>query len=131
MRLIIILINSLILFSVSAYSDDFKLEFEWGNIKKCNTGNPRRVDNPIFKLKSVPEGTVLLKFRMKDKNVPTYNHGGGKTEYKGNNTIDPGAFKYKSPCPPGRTHTYEWKVIAYDEDNKKLGSAVAQRKYPE
>ena len=36
MRLIIILINSLILFSVSAYSDDFKLKFEWGNIKKCN-----------------------------------------------------------------------------------------------
>ena len=68
---------------------------------------------------------------MKDKNVPSYNHGGGKTEYKGNNTINPGAFKYKSPCPPGRTHTYEWKVIAYDGDNKKLGSAVAQRKYPE
>ena len=50
MRLIIILINSLILLSVSAYSDDFKLEFEWGNIKKCNSGNPNRVDNPIFKL---------------------------------------------------------------------------------
>ena len=60
--------------------------------------------------------------------MPSYNHGGGKTEYKGNNAIAPGAFKYKSPCPPGRTHTYEWKVIAYD-DNKKLGSAVAQRKY--
>ncbi len=127
----IILIIALTLLSASAFSNDFKLEFEWGNIKKCNTGNPNRVDNPIFRLKSVPDGTVLLKFRMKDKNVPSYNHGGWKTEYEGNDTIDPGVFKYKSPCPPGRTHTYEWKVIAYDKDNKKLGSAVAQRKYPE
>ena len=131
MKHVIVLIISLIGLSISAYSNEFKLAFEWGNIKKCNTGYPNRVDNPIFILKHVPDGTVLLKFRMKDKNVPSYNHGGGQTEYSGNDTINPGVFKYKSPCPPGRTHTYEWKVIAYDKNNKKLGFAVAQRKYPE
>ena len=131
MRQIIILINSLILLSVSAYSDDFKLEFEWGDIKECSTGNPNRVNNPIFKLSSVPEETVLLKFRMTDKNVPSYNHGGGKVEYLGANIIEPGAFKYKSPCPPSGSHTYEWTITAIGDKKKKLGKAKATREYPE
>tara|TARA_B100002051_G_scaffold64244_1_gene60991 strand:+ start:385 stop:636 length:252 start_codon:yes stop_codon:yes gene_type:complete len=82
-------------------------------------------------LESVPEGTVLLKFSLKDKNVPSYRHGGGKVNYTRNDTISPGAFKCKSPCPLRKVHTYEWKVIAYDKNKKKLGTAKATRKYPE
>ena len=61
----------------SSLAEEFSISFEWGDIKKCNTGNPNRVSNPIFTLSNVPEGTKFLKFKMKDKNVPSYNHGGG------------------------------------------------------
>ena len=105
---------------LSCLAEEFSISFEWGDIKKCNTGNPNRVSNPIFTLNNVPEGTKFLKFKMKDKNVPSFNHGGGKIEYFGENVIEPGAFKYKSPCPPGGTHTYEWTVTA--QSKKVVGN---------
>ena len=90
---------------VACLAEEFSISFEWGDIKKCTTGYPNKVSNPIFTLNNVPEGTKFLKFKMKDKNAPGFNHGGGKIEYIGENVIEPGAFKYKSPCPPGGTHT--------------------------
>ena len=131
MKFIVKLALAFFLFTSIVSAAEFGLEFEWGNLKKCNTGNPNKVDNPLFKLSNVPEGTKILQFRMKDKNAPGYNHGGGKVEYTGQNTIEPGAFKYKSPCPPGVVHTYVWTVTAKNEKKKKIGKAKAQRKYPE
>ena len=131
MKFIVKLALAFFLFTSVVSAAEFGLEFEWGNLKKCNTGNPNKVDNPLFKLSNVPEGTKILQFRMKDKNAPGYNHGGGKVEYSGQNTIEPGAFKYKSPCPPGGVHTYVWTVTAKNEKKKKIGKAKAQRKYPE
>tara|TARA_B100000959_G_scaffold4351_1_gene4688 strand:- start:64 stop:459 length:396 start_codon:yes stop_codon:yes gene_type:complete len=131
MKFIVKLALAFFLFTSIVSAAEFGLEFEWGNLKKCNTGNPNKVDNPLFKLSNVPEGTKILQFRMKDKNAPGYNHGGGKVEYSGQNTIEPGAFKYKSPCPPGGVHTYVWTVTAKNEKKKKIGKAKAQRKYPE
>ena len=116
---------------VSCLAEEFSISFEWGDIKKCNTGNPNRVSNPIFTLNNVPEGTKFLKFKMKDKNVPSFNHGGGKIEYFGENVIEPGAFTYKSPCGPGGKHTYEWTVTAQSEKNSgKLAVAKAKKKQP-
>ena len=57
---------------VSCLAEEFSISFEWGDIKKCNTGNPNRLLNPIFTLSNVPEGTKFLKFKMK-KNVSSYN----------------------------------------------------------
>ena len=58
--------------------------------------------------------------------------GGGKIKnYSGETTIQPGAFKYKSPCPPDGTHTYEWTITAIGDKKKKLGKALATRNYPE
>ena len=131
MKFIVKLALAFFLFTSIVNAGEFGLEFEWGNLKKCNTGNPNKVDNPLFKLSNVPEGTKILQFRMKDKNAPGYNHGGGKVEYSGQNTIEPGAFKYKSPCPPGGVHTYVWTVTAKNEKKKKIGKAKAQRKFPE
>ena len=131
MKFIVKLALAFFLFTSIVNAGEFGLEFEWGNLKKCNTGNPNKVDNPLFKLSNVPEGTKILQFRMKDKNAPGYNHGGGKVEYSGQNTIEPGAFKYKSPCPPGGVHTYVWTVTAKNEKKKKIGKTTAQRKYPE
>ena len=116
---------------LSCLAEEFSISFEWGDIKKCNTGNPNRVSNPIFTLNNVPEGTKFIKFKMKDKNVPSFNHGGGKIEYFGENVIEPGAFKYKSPCPPGGAHTYEWTVTAQSKKSGgKLAVAKAKKKYP-
>ena len=73
-----------------------------------------------------------LRFKMKDKDVPGYNHGGGKIKnYGGETVIQPGAFKYKSPCPPSGSHTYEWTITAIGDKKKKLGKAKATREYPE
>ena len=105
MKFIVKLALAFFLFTSIVNAGEFGLEFEWGNLKKCNTGNPNKVDNPIFTLTDVPEGTKILQFKMVDKNAPGYYHGGGKVEYSGQNTIEPGAFKYKSPCPPGGVHT--------------------------
>ena len=119
------------LISTISANAEFSFTFEWGDIKKCTSGNPNRVENPIFTLANVPEGTVELRFKMKDKDVPQYNHGGGKIkDYNGDLTIQPGAFKYKSPCPPDGSHTYEWTITAIGDKKKKLGKAKATNNYP-
>ena len=116
---------------VSCLAEEFSISFEWGDIKKCTTGRPNTVLNPIFTLNNVPEGTKFLKFKMKDKNVPSFNHGGGKIEYFGESVIEPGAFTYKSPCGPNGKHTYEWTVTAQSEKNSgKLAVAKAKKKQP-
>ena len=131
MKKIILILTIYLISTISAYAE-FSFTFEWGDIKKCTSGNPNKVSNPIFTLTDVPEGTKELRFKMKDKDVPGYNHGGGKIKnYTGETTIQPGAFKYKSPCPPGGSHTYEWSNTAIGHKKKKLGKAKATRKYPE
>ena len=116
--------------TISVYA--FSFTFEWGDIKKCTSGNPNTVSNPIFNLTDVPEGTKELRFKMKDKDVPGYNHGGGKIKnYTGETTIQPGAFKYKSPCPPGGSHTYECTITAIGDKKKQLVNAKTKNKYNE
>ena len=128
----LILILTINLISIINANAEFSFTFEWGDIKKCTSGNPNKVENPIFNLVNVPEGTKELRFKMKDKDVPQYNHGGGKIKnYGGETVIQPGAFKYKSPCPPSGSHTYEWTITAIGDKKKKLGTAKANRKYPE
>ena len=128
MKSLIRILISLFFLTSTVNAAEFGLAFEWGNLKSCTTGYPNKVDNPIFTLTNVPEGTKILQFKMRDKQS-TYNHGGGKVEYTDQTTIEPGAFKYKSPCPPNGKHTYVWTVTAKNE--KKIGKAKAQKEYPE
>ena len=131
MKKLIFIITFYTISTISAFAE-FSFSFEWGNIKDCRTGKPNIVSNPIFNLSNVPEGTKELRFKMRDKDVPGYNHGGGKIKnYSGATTIEPGAFKYKSPCPPSGSHTYEWTITAIGDKKKKLSKAKATRKYPE
>ena len=130
MKKIILSLIIVVFSSVNAFAE-FSFTFDWGDIKECTTGYPNKVENPIFNLTNVPEGTKELRFKMKDKDAPGYNHGGGKIKnYNGESTIQPGAFKYKSPCPPGGSHTYEWTITAIGDKKKKLGKAKASKKYP-
>ncbi|WP_128516443.1 phospholipid-binding protein [Tabrizicola thermarum] len=110
----------------------FEISFTWDGLKSCTSGNPNTVANPRFMLKDVPEGTKFIRFKLVDKNVPDFNHGGGVVAYSGQTVIEPGAFKYKSPCPPSGAHTYEWTASAQSKKSGgKLGVAKAARKYPE
>ena len=53
-------------------------------------------------------------------------------DWSGQKTIEPGAFKYESPCPPSGPHTYEWTATAQSSKSSgKLGTAKAKRKYSE
>ncbi len=113
-------------------ADAFEISFDWKGLKLCTSGNPNRVENPRFTLKDVPSGTRYIRFKLVDLDVPSYNHGGGVVPYTGQQVIEPGAFKYKSPCPPGGRHTYEWRATAQSRKNGgKIGVAKASRKYPE
>lgn len=110
----------------------FEISFTWDGLKLCNSGNATTVKSPAFTLKDVPEGTAFIKFRMVDKDVPSFNHGGGTVAYQGGDVIPAGAFKYLSPCPPGGSHRYEWTATAQTKKTGgKLAVAKALRPYPE
>ncbi|MDQ2090451.1 hypothetical protein [Marimonas arenosa] len=111
---------------------EMTLSFKWGNIPLCTSGRPNTVANPEFVLRGVPAGTNRITFKLKDLNVPTYNHGGGtvKVQMSGSGKIPAGVFKYKSPCPPSGVHTYEWTATA-KAGSKTLATARARRNYPE
>jgi phosphatidylethanolamine-binding protein (PEBP) family uncharacterized protein len=109
----------------------FEIGFDWKGLKLCTTGNPNRVHNPRFIVKDVPAGTKYIRFKLVDRDAPGYNHGGGVVAYTGQSAIEPGAFKYKSPCPPSGRHTYIWTATAQSRKNGgKLDVAKAARKYP-
>ncbi len=110
----------------------FEIGFEWGDFKSCTNGSPRTVANPRFDLKDVPEGTKFIRFKLVDRNKPDFDHGGGTVAWTGETVIEPGAFTYRSPCPPNGSHVYEWTATAQDKKSGgKLGTAKARRDYPE
>ncbi len=112
-------------------SHAFTFDFDWGDLKKCTSGRPNTVANPRFALTDVPQGTKFIRFKLVDKDAPGYDHGGGIVAYTGQEAIEPGAFKYKSPCPPDGVHRYEWTATA---QNRKSGGAITKasvvRTYP-
>jgi phosphatidylethanolamine-binding protein (PEBP) family uncharacterized protein len=119
--------------SMPAQAADFKASFQWGDIPLCTSGQPNIVDNPRFRLFAVPEGTKYIYFRMVDLDVPNYDHGGGWVKHDGSPFTEPGAFQYKSPCPPSGVHNYQWQIFA---DTNSIGSdgylavAKTEKKYP-
>lgn len=129
MRVLAVLLVGLI--SVAACAEeDMKLAFDWGDIPLCTTGQPNIVPNPRFELTGVPTGTEAVVFRLTDLDVPAYDHGGGRVAVGADGAIAPGAFTYKSPCPPSGSHTYEWVAEAVKGD-EVLAVARAERQYPE
>lgn len=111
----------------------FSFSFDWSGLKSCTSGRPNTVKNPAFRVRGLPKGTQSVVFRMKDLNVPRYNHGGGTVAMTKSGTVKSGAFRYKSPCPPGGRHTYQWTATAKSGargSGKTLGVAKASRKYP-
>ena len=123
------LITPLLLQTTPANAFDFK--FDWSGLKLCTSGKPKKVENPTFVLSSVPKGTKFITFKLVDLDVPSYNHGGGTVAYTGQKSIKPGAFKYKSPCPPSEKHKYQWIARAQSiKRGGKLEQATATKSYP-
>jgi phosphatidylethanolamine-binding protein (PEBP) family uncharacterized protein len=114
---------------VAGYAADFEISFDWGDIPLCTSGRPNVVPSPVFKLKNLPEGTNKVVFKLKDLDVPQYNHGGGTVKLSSGGTMPGGVFKYKSPCPPDGPHTYEWTATA-KKGGKTLAKASASKVYP-
>lgn len=110
---------------------EFRLSFKGrGSIPRCTTGNPNLVGNPDLTLTGVPAGTTSIQFKLVDLDVPSYNHGGSKRlKITGDGRVPAGTFRYKSPCPPSGTHTYEWTATAR-KGGKILAQAKARRSYP-
>ena len=120
--------------SVPVMAEEFSISFEWGDIPLCTSGQPNTVKNPRFILSNVPENTKIILFQLTDLDAPNYNHGGGKITYTGNNVIEPGAFTYKSPCPPSGSHRYVWTATAKEKDSffgGSIGKAKSMKRYPE
>jgi len=108
----------------------FELQFDWGNISKCTSGNPGSVRSPAFTVTGVPAGTAKIKFNLRDQDAPSFIHGGGTVAYAGKAAIPAGQFTYLQPCPPGGHHTYVWTATALDASGKSIGSAKAKKQYP-
>lgn len=99
--------------------------FSWKDTQACSGSSP------AFNIANIPAGTETLSFRMKDLNVPSYNHGGGTVKYAGSNNIPAGAFGYKGPCPPSGSHNYQWTVKALNADGSLiLGQGSATKPFP-
>ncbi len=133
MKLLGLCVACLFLLTTVSVAADFTFDFEWGDIPLCATGSPNTVPNPAFVLSGVPEGTKIISFRLTDLDVPSYDHGGGTLEYTGQAEVAPGAFTYKSPCPPSGSHRYEWTAYAKNKKGmfaKTLGKSKALKEYP-
>ena len=121
---------ALALAATPASAGDFSISFTWGDIPACHSGHPGTVGSPRFQVQGLPKGTDTLDLRLKDLDAPGYNHGGGRLKISGDVVIPFGTFRYRSPCPPGGVHRYEWRATARG-NGQVLGRAKAMRKYPE
>lgn len=105
----------------SANLPAMNVAFKW-----CGSGSP------AFTVGNIPAGARTLRFKMVDRNVPTWNHGGG--EVPAASSIPCGAISgaYNGPNPPvGQVHTYEWTVTALDASGTAIAAGTASRKFPE
>ena len=109
----------------SAAQAEMKVSLDWGPTTKCFDSK-----SPPMTLSGVPDGTATLDIRMKDQNVPTFLHGGGKVAYEGQKSLPYGAFRYKGPCPPSGKHKYRFTVRALDGKGKVIGTAHAEKMFP-
>jgi len=115
-------VAALALGSTASDAVAFSARFAW-----C-AGSPR------FTLKEVPAGTTALQFAMTDLDAPGFHHGGGTVAYRGEAVIACGAFSagFTGPAPPpGRVHTYEFRVKALGPGGAVLATARARRRFPE
>ena len=90
--------------------------------------------SPRFALTDVPQGTAKLDFHMTDLNKPSFHHGGGTVDFRGQAEVPCGAFakSFVGPSPPpGEVHTYAFTIKALVASGAPLAPSAARRKFPE
>ncbi|WP_417824148.1 hypothetical protein [Thalassospira lucentensis] len=101
------------------------VDFNWADTKACSSKPPK------ISVTGIPASTKTLNVKLKDLNVPTYNHGGGTVDYNGGDLIPAGAFNYKGPCPPSGSHDYRFTVEAISADGQMiLGRGANTKAFP-
>jgi phosphatidylethanolamine-binding protein (PEBP) family uncharacterized protein len=105
---------------------ELDVKFSWKGIKRCSGYSPE------IKVSGIPKGTKYLRVELKDLDVPSWDHGGGKVAYKGSSIIPAGSLKsgYNGPCPPSGSHRYQFTVYAVDEKDTIIGVGKATEKFP-
>jgi len=102
------------------------VDFSWKGVKKCSLISPR------IRVSNIPVGTVTLAVKLKDLDVPGWNHGGGTVAYNGNGTLQPGALdnRYNGPCSPSGSHRYQFSVRAINAEGVVIGMGKSMKMFP-
>jgi phosphatidylethanolamine-binding protein (PEBP) family uncharacterized protein len=112
--------------STAALAGDLTVDFKFDSSSRCSRTSPE------IRVGGVPEGTVAFRVRLKDKNVPSWRHGGGKVVNDGSGIIPKGALTdgYNGPCPPSGSHYYVFTVQALDTKDEELAEGEATERFP-
>jgi len=107
-------------------TQELAVSFTWDNIERCSRTSPE------IQLAAIPAGTETFNIKLKDLDVPKWNHGGGSVSNDGSGIIPSGALKsgYNGPCPPSGSHRYRFTVKALDGNGKVTGIGAAVQNYP-
>lgn len=107
-----------------AMAEDLTVDFKF-------TGRCSKV-SPEIHVGNVPPGTVMFSARLKDLDVPSWRHGGGKVPADPSGIIPQGALKdgYNGPCPPSGSHMYEFTVKALDANGDTLAEGSKRQRFP-
>ena len=102
------------------------VDFAWQPSDRC----ARR--SPEIRVTNIPAATKTLQVKLKDRDVPNWNHGGGTVAYDGLGLIPAGALKsgYNGPCPPSGSHRYEFTVQAIDATGVIVGIGKQTHPFP-
>ena len=105
---------------------ELAVDFSWVGVSKCSNQSPE------ISVDGIPAGTKTLKVKLKDLDVPRWNHGGGTIENDDSGIIPAGSLKnrYNGPCPPSGSHRYEFTVNAVNEEGIIIGLGKAMQSFP-
>jgi len=111
---------------VSPDAVTLSVDFAWQASDRCSRRSPE------IRVANVPATTQTLQVKLKDRDVPNWNHGGGTVAYDGSGVIPAGALKsgYNGPCPPSGSHRYEFTVKAIDASGVIVGVGKTTRNFP-
>jgi phosphatidylethanolamine-binding protein (PEBP) family uncharacterized protein len=111
---------------VSSNAVELAVDFAWHPSDRCASRSPE------IRVANVPAATKTLYVKLRDRDVPNWNHGGGTVAYDGSGVIPAGALQsgYNGPCPPSGSHRYEFTVQAIDATGTVIGVGKQTRNFP-
>lgn len=103
-----------------------EITFSWEGIKACTH------ESPEIQVSNIPDGTKDLQVKLKNLNLPAWNHGGGIVTHDGSGLIPAGYLSvgYNGPCPPNQRNKYEFSVMALNAEGVIIGFGKAMQPFP-